>query len=621
MIRRLPLAADWITWLLLTAVSAGLYACVACVSSRFEYSQPFAERPIPAMLGLLGAAFAVYLVAALFAARRTPTRGQLGLIAAAALLYRLILLPTYPIQEVDIYRYLWDGIVVCQGVNPFRFPPQLACDTRLDQATDPQLAKLVRVRDADPHVAELLTRIHYSELPSVYPPVSQAVFAAAAWTTPARASVGRCGLVLKIWLLGFDLATCGVILLLLRSTGRPPGLVILYAWCPLVLKEFANSGHLDAIAVFLTTLALWLAVRGQGRAGECRAGSHPSVPGTDSFGLEARRAGQGWPQSGAGLNQPVSGTEPIACDQSGAGQGGQETRREPVRQAGYRGRDALAAGLVLALAVGAKLYPVCLFPLFAALVLRSGGWKWCLAGSGVFLATTVLVLWPLVPAQRPAAVSPAGAAADPTRGLRTFLARWEMNDFLFMIAMENVKPGDLTPAGREAWFSVMPQFPREALIGPLAGWFEGDRWQAAFFVVRLASLLATVGIAAWCVQRAWAAEAPAVWLESAFLTLAWFWFLSPTLNPWYWTWVLPLLAWARSRVWWWLSGFVLVYYLRFWFIYQFPNTPVAGTAYAGAAFFDFIVTWCEFGPWLLWLTCQKCYLRFLPKRIRCKWTR
>lgn len=592
MIRRLPLAAGWIAWLLLTAVSAGLYACVARVSSRFEYSQPFAERPIPAMLGLLGAAFAVYLVAAWFAARRTPTRGQLGLIVAAALLYRLILLPTYPVQEVDIYRYLWDGIVVCQGVNPFRFPPQLARDTRLDQVTDPQLARLVRVRDADPYIAELLTRVHYSELPSVYPPVSQAVFAAAAWTTPARAPVGRRGLVLKIWLLGFDLATCGVVLLLLRSTGRPPGLFILYAWCPLVLKEFANSGHLDAIAVFLTTLAMWLAVRGQGRAGECGAGSGP----------------------------PNSGSEPIACDQVGAGQGGWKTNGEPARRAGCRRWDALAAGLVLALAVGAKLYPVCLFPLFAALVLRSRGWRWCLAGSGVFLATTVLVLWPLVPAQRPSAVSSAGAAADPTRGLRTFLARWEMNDFLFMIAIENVKPRDLTPAGREAWFSVVPQLPREALIGPLAEWFDGDRWQAAFFVVRLASLLATVSIAAWCVWRAWAAETPAAWLESAFLTLAWFWFLSPTLNPWYWTWVLPLLAWARSRVWWWLSGFVLVYYLRFWFIYQFPETPVAGTAYAGAAFFDFLVTWCEFGPWLLWLTCQKCYLRFLPKRIRCKWT-
>jgi hypothetical protein len=173
-----------------------------------------------------------------------------------------------------------------------------------------------------------------------------------------------------------------------------------------------------------------------------------------------------------------------------------------------------------------------------------------------------------------------------------------MNDLLFMIALENVKPGDLQQAGRVPWFSVVPQSPREALIGPLVGWFAGDRWQASFLVVRLASLLAALAVAMWCIRRAYQATDIAVWLESAFLSLAWFWFLSPTLNPWYWTWVLPLLAMARSRVWWWMSGVVLVYYLRFWFLYQFPNSPVAGTPYAGAAFFDFIVTWCEFGPWL-----------------------
>jgi hypothetical protein len=173
-----------------------------------------------------------------------------------------------------------------------------------------------------------------------------------------------------------------------------------------------------------------------------------------------------------------------------------------------------------------------------------------------------------------------------------------MNDFLFMMALENLLPADAQREGRRPWFSVVPQTPREALIGPLAERTGGDRWQAAFFVARAVSLLATVAIAAWCVGRTLRNPGVAVWLESAFLTLAWFWFLSPTLNPWYWTWALPLLAFARSRVWLATSGVVLLYYLRFWFIYQFPDTPLAGTPYSGAAFFDFVVTWCEFGPWL-----------------------
>lgn len=564
MTRRRPLPVSWIVWPLLTAVSGGLYALIARESSHFEYTQPFANRPIPALVALLGTAFTVYLLAALIAARWAPSRGQLGMIAGAAVLYRLILLPTAPIQEVDIYRYLWDGIVVNQGINPFRFPPQVVCEAGLDEVRDQRLARLVQARDEDPNIRNLLLRIHYAELPSVYPPVSQAVFAAAAWTSPAQASIAQRTLILKIWLLGFDLATGGLVLLLLHETGRPLGMFVLYAWCPLVLKEFSNSGHLDAIAVFLTTLAVWLAVRSAG-GGQGRAGGEA-----------------------------------------------QDTRCEPAASLGRRGQYALAGGFVLALAVGAKLYPVWLFPLFAALVLRHLGWKWFFASSGMFLATAVVVLWPLVPEfphsepLRPQAgpsletqsASASAASADPSRGLRIFLTRWEMNDFLFMIAMENVKPKDLPQAGPEPWFSVVPQAPREALIGPLAGWFAEDRWQTSFFVVRLASLLVALAVAAWCIRRALLASDIAVWLESAFLTLAWFWFLSPTLNPWYWTWVLPLLALARSRVWWWMSGVVLVYYLRFWFIYQTANAPVAGTPYAGAAFFDYIVTWCEFGPWL-----------------------
>ena len=482
--------------------------------------QPFVDRPILVTLALLGAAFAVYLLAALIAARWAPSRGQLGMIAGAALLYRLILLPTPPIQEVDIYRYLWDGIVVSQGINPFRFPPQTVREARLGEVRDPQLASLVQVRDADPHIRTLLARIHYAELPSVYPPVSQAVFAAAAWMTPAQASIDQRILILKIWLLGFDLATGGLVLLLLRQTGRPLGMFVLYAWCPLVLKEFANSGHLDVIAVFLTTLAMWLAVRS------------------------------------------------AACGRGRAGGQAKDTRHEPAPLVGRRGLDAVAGGVVLALAVGAKLYPVWLFPLFAALVLRHLGWKWSFASSVAFLATTVFVLWPLLPEIPQREPSPQTPARPPQRNRRwlppcppipaaacgLFLMRWEMNDFLFMIAMENVKPIDLAQAGRECWFSVVPQAPREALIGPLAGRFGGDRWQASFVVVRLASLLATLAIAIWCIRRAYLAADVAVWLESAFLILAWFWFLSPTLNPWYWTWVLPLLALARSRVWWWMSG-------------------------------------------------------------------
>ena len=93
-------------------------------------------------------------------------------------------------------------------------------------------------------------------------------------------------------------------------------------------------------------------------------------------------------------------------------------------------------------------------------------------------------------------------------------------------------------------------------------------------------------------------------LESVFLTLAWFWFLSPTQNPWYWTWALPLVPFARSRSWLLVSGLAMLYYLRFWFQADSLGGPQLGSVYAGVGSFDHVVVWLEHGPFLLILLAE-----------------
>ncbi len=48
-----------------------------------------------------------------------------------------------------------------------------------------------------------------------------------------------------------------------------------------------------------------------------------------------------------------------------------------------------------------------------------------------------------------------------------------------------------------------------------------------------------------------------------------------------------------------MSGLLFAYYLRFWLLYQFADGRVAGTVHGPAQYFDFVVTWLEFGPWFL----------------------
>ena len=551
----------------LAILLTGLYAALAALSFRFTPDIPGTERPVLAMLVLLASAFAVYMTAISVALRAREGKLLLAAVVAASVLFRVVSVYSWPVLEIDIYRYLWDGTATLEGVSPYRYSPQQVLSATPETGLPDDLDRLVRLRDSKTAVGTILSRIHYGELPTIYPPVSQAVFALATYFTPSRADVLARVVAMKVAFVLFDLATLAVIVALLRLTGKHVGWSVAYGWCPLVIKEIANTGHLDSLAVFLTILALFFAVR------------------------------------------------PLANHKPGAS-----------------GRTcALVSAVVLALAVGAKLYPVVLAPVLAAVWVRSVGWRWASAAALAFVMTTAVVLWPMVPwkeAPPPSDSSSLVAGADdslplpptdtatiaknPTDGLTAFLRRWEMNDFLFMLVVENLKPSaDVKPEQRP-WFSIVPDAWRGELAATQSGWLQLDPSRVPFLIARFLTAVGFLVILAVLVWRARLSEDPAVWLRVAFLVLAWFWLLSPTQNPWYWTWALPLVMFAHSWAWLAVSGLAMVYYLRFWLTYHWPDQPVLGTRYSGATFFDLVVTWIEYGPWFVWLAWDTARRRAAP---------
>jgi hypothetical protein len=542
------------------ALQAVLSVILALLSRRFAFGSVESDRPIPLVLMVLAAQFAVYVYAIKAAVRCTATRKFAVLIFAAAAIFRLVLLPTSPIQEIDIYRYIWDGAVASNGINPYRYAPATILGVNAKDTPRDELRTLVRLRDESPGLGAILARIHYADLSTIYPPVSQSVFAAAQWLTPQSASVELRVTILKAVLTMFDLSTAGLVWMLLVCAGRHPGWTVAYAWCPLIIKEISNGGHLDSISVFLTALA----------------------------GLAVVKAG-------------------VAVD----------------HRAGVR--FSIFAALTLALAIGAKLYAVVLLPSFAAVVaarlgiVRGAAWLGLATSLSVLLVSPMLVTTPvdgkvahaagdLSMAAPPGAVGPEDnqdddrQAASPTAsGLAAFLTGWEMNDWLFMIVFENLRPETSVQEPRQVWFAVVPNSWRESLLGPVAESIGVDIQAASFMLARAVTACAFVLIALVLAQRVYVRQDVRQFLEVVFLTLAWFWLLSPTQNPWYWIWAMPFLPFARNRAWYAVSGLVMTYYLRFWLLYHYPDAPTVGTTYSGTQFFDFVVSWLEYGLWFLWL--------------------
>jgi len=557
----------WRSLIVLAAGQGMLYAVIAWLSRRFVYGEGFEQRPLLTVIGLFAAGFVLYAASTFLALRIHAGRRLGGLIVLAAVGFRGILLFSQPIQEIDVYRYLWDGAVAAQGVSPYRYAPaEVLSAAPSESLGDPfsagDLSRLARRRDASPAINEILHRVHYPELTTVYPPVSQAVFAFSVWLTPADASVDAHVTAMKSVLLIFDLATIALVWLLLRAAGKHPAWVIAYAWCPLVMKEFANSGHLDSIAVCLTTAAIYCGMR---------------------------------PLVSAHRHQTCWWTASAMC---------------------------------LALAVGAKLYPVVLVPLMSWAAVRKSGVRGGVLFSGAVLVMSGVCLapmfWPVAfagnstpTANRDDASASSSESASweadsgeaavlhrSPSGLAAFLSRWEMNDFLFLIVVENLRPPGAKPDQPPPWFAVVPGSWRTRVVSDVAGWLSKDINRTTFLLARVITAAAYLGIVLYLLFRLRRSYCAIEFLEATFLTLAWFWLLSPTQNPWYWIWALPLLPLARGRAWFMVSGLVFVYYLRFWFLYHWPGQTVFGTVYNASEFFDFVLTWVEFGPWFLWLAAE-----------------
>jgi alpha-1,6-mannosyltransferase len=177
---------------------------------------------IPEFMALALGAGVLYFIA-LYALEHTrDNRAALWLVLLGALAFRLTLFPFPPSLSTDVHRYRWDGHVQNAGWNPYAIAP-----------TDARLAPL---RDPGWYVMPV------PEIPTMYPPLSELVFRATWRVLPDPVGF-------KLPFLLADLAVMAMIAGWIRSTGGRIYQIAIYAWNPLVVVEFASSGHNDALAI------------------------------------------------------------------------------------------------------------------------------------------------------------------------------------------------------------------------------------------------------------------------------------------------------------------------------------------------------------------------------------
>ncbi|MGV3504341.1 MAG: glycosyltransferase 87 family protein [Adhaeribacter sp.] len=191
------------------------------------------------LIFLFGLAFAGYFLLL----RSRPGLWQ-GLVMALVL--RLLFLFALPQLSDDYYRFIWDGALVVAGENPYLYLPAALA------ATEPSI----------PGISQQL--FHHLNSPayfSVYPPLSQAVFAF------ARLLAGDSWLlacvVMRLVLLAAEGGTLWLLVCLLRSQNLPASRAWLYGFNPLVIVELTGNLHFEALMVLFLTASLYLLWQGR----------------------------------------------------------------------------------------------------------------------------------------------------------------------------------------------------------------------------------------------------------------------------------------------------------------------------------------------------------------------
>jgi hypothetical protein len=171
------------------------------------------------------------------------SKSLVPIIVLFAVMFRIFLVPADPtVLSQDMYRYIWDGRVQQNGINPYRHPPD--ADALKKQREDQVYPNINRKSD-----------------PTLYPAGAQLFFRLFHMIVGDSVS-GYKGLMTL-----FDVLTLFMLLGLLRVYQYEDWRLLIYAWNPLVVFEIAYSGHLEGVTVFWMVLAFFFSATNRPTAG------------------------------------------------------------------------------------------------------------------------------------------------------------------------------------------------------------------------------------------------------------------------------------------------------------------------------------------------------------------
>jgi len=165
-----------------------------------------------------------------------------SLMVGLGVVFRLIFLFSIPNLSQDFYRFIWDGQLIINGLNPYLFTPNELINTHHTLFT--QMEPLYKGMGA-------LSAQHFSN----YPPIHQLPFVIAALIS--KNSILVSVIILRIIII---LADIGILIYgkkLLELLKLPTQNIFYYFLNPLVVIELTGNLHFEALMLFFLVVSLY----------------------------------------------------------------------------------------------------------------------------------------------------------------------------------------------------------------------------------------------------------------------------------------------------------------------------------------------------------------------------
>ena len=166
----------------------------------------------------------------------------------AGILFRLVFLMALPNMSQDFYRFIWDGEMILQGVNPYIFSP----DTIMNEGLlIPENGEVLHQG-----MGKLSAR-NYSN----YPPLNQLLFALSTYL--GSHSILGSVIAMRGLIIAADIGLFYFGRKLLKNLNRSPHMIFWYFLNPLVIIELSGNLHFEGVMLFLFVWSMYLLSQGK----------------------------------------------------------------------------------------------------------------------------------------------------------------------------------------------------------------------------------------------------------------------------------------------------------------------------------------------------------------------